>query len=59
VRLSERTAAQTAPLQMPQRKSRTPGEPGVRAVSMPDVAQLAEELLRLLEAKRLKLVVGS
>jgi nicotinamide-nucleotide amidase len=57
VRLSDITAAQTAPLQM-QRESRTPGETGGRHVSMRDVERLAEELLRLLEAKRLKLVVA-
>jgi nicotinamide-nucleotide amidase len=57
VRLSERTAAQTAPLQM-QRESRTPGDPGVRHIRMRDVERRAEELLRLLAAKRLKLVVA-
>jgi nicotinamide-nucleotide amidase len=57
VRLSERGTAQTAP---PETKSegRTPGMPGARRVVMPDIGRLADELLRLLAAKRLKLIVA-
>jgi len=57
VRLSDRVGAPTAPHE-PQSEGRAPGITGVRSVAMKDLDRLAEELLKLLETKRLKLVVA-
>jgi nicotinamide-nucleotide amidase len=57
VRLSERVAAPTAPHE-PQSEGRTPDISGVRSAAVPGIERLAQQLLELLEQKRLKLVVA-